>query len=227
MEYYSKAADCFDLSRMLRYKLGDKIRFYTSTYIEIPSGTYMSPYRSKNGENMLFGGSLPFYYTFSKNEFLRISVGSNSKRTELSEKMAALSEFYEAVRGEFGEPTVFYTTENDGEDLISLHWSFVGKEEEIAKFKSGTYFDDAEIDTLVVIGERECDFSDEVKEIISSSIGLPFDLIDLIDDDVENYRKYKTGKEVEVPVGAKIDGVSVTSRRRKVKKAKAKRRSHI
>ena len=227
MEYYSKAVDCFDLSRLLRYKLGDKISFYTSTYIEIPSGTYMSPYRSRNGENMLSGGSLPFYYTFSKNEFLRITVGANNKRTELSEKMAALSEFYEAVREEFGEPIVFYTTKNDDEDLISLHWSFVDREEEIERFREGTYFDDAEIDTLVVIGEKKCVFDDEVKRNITSSIGLPFDLIDLIDDDVENYRKYKTGKEIEVPAGAIIDGVPVTSHRKKVKKAKAKRTNHI
>ena len=56
-----------DLSK-LKKKLGDKIDFYGSTYIEIPSGKYLSLYRINNHENMYYGKCLPFYFKFSKFE---------------------------------------------------------------------------------------------------------------------------------------------------------------
>ena len=201
----------------------DKIDFYGSTYIEIPSDKYLSSYRKNNGEYMFNGQWLPFYFKFSENEFLRISVGSNHCGSSLGEKMAALSDFYSILSEEYGEPTVFYTTKDDDEGLLTLQWAFINKEEEIEKFQSGTYFDDAEIDTLIVLGKKRenvdgYSLSDKTRKIISRQVGLPFELIYLVDEDIENFVKHKNGKEVTIPTGAKVDGYPVTSYEKKLER---------
>ena len=220
-ELFSKAEDCNLLASKLKRKLGDKIGFYGSTYIEIPSGEYLSSYRRNNGEYMFNGQCLPFYFKFSKNEFLRIGVGSNHCGTSLGEKMAALSDFYSILSEEYGEPTVFYTIKDDNEGLLTLQWAFINKEEEIEKFQSGTYFDETEIDTLIVLGKKRenldgYSLSDRTREIISRQVGLPFELLYLVDEDIENFVKHKNGKEMLISEGAKVDAYPVTSFERKL-----------
>ena len=225
-EFFSKAEDCHMLAKKLKNKLGDKIEFYGgSWYIEIPSGNYLSSYRRNNGEYMADGHSLPFYFKFSKNEFLRIDVGSHYSDNTIGEKMAALSDFYEVLSEEYGQPTVFCTTKNDDEGLLTLQWSFINKEEEIARFKSGHYFDDAEIDTLIIIGEKknnveEYSLSDKTREMISKRVGLPFDLLYLVDGDLENFVKHKKGKKVTVSTGVKSDSLPVASFEKKLERKK-------
>ena len=137
--------------------------------------------------------------------------------------MAALSDFYEVLSEEYGNPTVFYTTKDDDEGFLTLQWSFINKDEEIEKFKSGKYFDDAEIDTLIIIGKEKNNIegyslSDKTKEIISRQVGLPFELLYLVDEDIESFVKHKSGKEMTIPVGAKVDGVPVTSFEKKLER---------
>lgn len=220
-EMFSKAEDCSFLAKKIIKKLGNKIEFDGAIRTGIPSGKYLSSYRKNNGEYMFNGKWLPFYLKFSDKEFLRISVGSNYlKGSSLGEKLAALSDFYKLFSREYGEPTVFYTTKNDDEKLLNLQWSFINKEEEIAKFKDGSYFDDAEIDKLIIIGEnkeKNC-LSDETKKYIAMGVGLPFELLYLVDQDLENFVMHKNGKEVTVPTGAKVDGVPVTSFEKKLQK---------
>lgn len=221
-EFFSKTEDCYILARKLKKELGNKIDFYGTTYIEIPSGKYLSSYSRNNGEYMFNGQYLPFYFKFSKNEFLRISVGSNYCGSSLGEKLAALSDFYSVLSEEYGEPTVFYTTKEDREGLLTLQWSFINKEEEIASFQNDTYFDDASIDTLIVFGqERENveghNLNGRTKELISKKIELPFELIPLVDADIENFIKHKTGQEVTMPTDTKTDMPPVV-RTKKIRK---------
>lgn len=223
-EIFSNADDCCKLARKLKKQLGDKIDFYGSINTPLPSGKYLSLYRRSNGEYFSYNlNCLQFYFKFAENGFLRIGVGSHSRDNFLGEKLAALSDFYEVLSEEYGEPTVFYTTKDDDEGLLTLQWSFVNKEEEIEKFQSGTYFDDAEIDTLIVFGQKRNNvdgysLSDTTKKIISRRVGLPFELLDLADEDIENFVKHKTGKEMTIPEGAKVDGYPVTSFERKLVK---------
>ena len=222
-EMFSKTNDCYLLAKKMKQKLRNKIDFYGSINTPLPSGKYLSKYKKKNGEYMFNGHCLSFYFKFSKNEFLRISVGSNYVGNEFGEKMAALSDFYEVLSEEYGKPTLFYTIKDDDEGLLTLHWSFINKEEEIEKFKNGTYFDDAEIDTLIIFDEKidnmeDYNLSDTTKEIISRRVGLPFELLDLVDEDLENFVKHKKGREVTIPIGAKIDGYPVTSFEKKLEK---------
>ena len=196
-EIISKAEDCYKLARKLQDSLESKIDFYGVLYIDVLSGKYLSEYRKNNGEHIFEGNGVPFFIKFSDGEFLRISIASNYQGSEFGEKMAVLSDFYEVLSEEFGEPTVFYTTKDDTENKINLQWCFMNKEEEIEKFKDNSYFDDAEVDKLVVIGDTNSKghiSSSTMKKIISKQVGLPFELLNLSDEDTESFIKYKTGK---------------------------------
>ena len=223
-EIFSNADDCCMLARKFKKQLGDKIDFYGTINTPLPSGKYLSSYRRGNGEYFSYNcNCLPFYFKFAENGFLRIGVGSHSRDNSLGEKLAALSDFYEVLSKEYGDPTVFYTTKEDDEGLLTLQWSFINKEEEISKFQNGTYFDDAEIDTLIIFGQKKNNvegfsLSDTTKRIISRRVGLPFELLDLVDEDIENFVKHKTGKEMTIPEGAKIDGYPVTSFEKKLER---------
>ena len=222
-EFYSKTEDCYLLAGKLKKELENKIEFWGSTYQEVPSGKYLSSYRRNNREYMFNGQYIPFYFKFSKNEFLRIGVGSNYRGSSIGEKMAALSDFYSILSKEYGDPTVFYTIKGDDKEFLTLQWAFINKEEDIVKFQNGTYFDDAEIDKLIVIGKNKeniesYSFNDTTRNFISRQVGLPFELIYLIDEDIENFVKHKTGKEIAIPQNAKMDCVPVTSLERTLKK---------
>ena len=222
-EFYSKTEDCYLLAGKLKKELENKIEFWGSTYQEVPSGKYLSSYRRNNGEYMFNGQYISFYFKFSENEFLRIGVGSNYRGSSIEEKMAALSDFYSILSKEYGDPTVFYTIKGDDKEFLTLQWAFINKEEEIVKFQNGTYFDDAEIDKLIVIGKNKeniesYNFNGTTRNFISRQVGLPFELIYLIDEDIENFVKHKTGKEITIPQNAKIDCVPVTSLERTLKK---------
>lgn len=217
-EIYSNSEDCYELAIELKKKLKNKIEFCGSAYQACVSGKYFSHYRNPHNETQyLFEKGLPFYYKFCNEGFLRIQVGSfYPHKNSMGEKLAALSVFYEVLSEMYGEPTVFYTMQGDEEGCVSLEWSFVNKEEDIEKFKNGTFFDDGKIDELIIIGEEIISnssyrLSDTTKRFISKKVGLPFELIGLVDENIEDFVKYKTGKEISIPVGAKIDGLNVTS----------------
>lgn len=213
-EIYSKADDCLELARYLKNKMGSKIDFYGSIHQEVISGSYFSDFESKYYHP--YGDGLSFYYKFCKEGFLRIGIGSFcSRNNSVGEKLAALSNFYEVLSEEYGEPTVFYTTKDDDERTLSLQWSFVNKEEDIQNFN------DAEIDELIVFGKPRTQMngyqlSDSTRKLIAKQIGVPFELISLVDENIEDFVKYKTGKEIGIPEGAKIDGVPVRSYQKKI-----------
>jgi len=188
-EMYSNEDDCYLLAKELMKKLKNKIDFFRPMHTSIPSGKYLSSYRRNNKENMFNGHWLLFYFEFSKDEFLRVGVRSNYYGSSLGEKLAALSDFYIALSEEYGMPTVFYTTKND-DDLLNIQWSFIDKEDTIKKFKNNTYFSDAKINNLIVF--------DPKMEKISKEVGLPFELLYLVDEDIENYFKHKKGIDVNI-----------------------------
>ena len=229
-ELYSKDEDCFELYKILKRKMGNKIEYYGTPYTALFSGKYFSHYREPHSNiDYLFERGIPFYYKFCENGFLRIQVGSSIyHNASVGEKLAALSDFYEVLSEEFGEPTVFYTTKDDDEGLLSMHWSFINKDEDIQKFKSGTYFDDVETDELIIIGESRqktsgYQLNDITKKLISKHVGLPFELLSLVDENIEDFVKFKTGKELSIPEGAKIDGVPVTSFEKKLSLQRTKK----
>ena len=196
-ELYSKAEDCYELYKLLKKKMGTKIECDDVPYTETFSGRYFSYDREPHSDlDYLYERGISFYYKFCKNVFLRIGVGNALRHytfddTSVGEKLAALSDFYEVLSEEFGEPTVFYTTKDDEDDVLAMQWSFINKEEEIQQFKDGTYFDDAEIDKLVVFDESKYPLNDATRKYISRKLGIPLVLLPLVNDNIEEFVKYK------------------------------------
>lgn len=199
---YSNADDCLILSKYINKKMGKKIKFCRNKNQKVVCGKQFLHYKKiQNNSEYLVEDELPFYFTFCKNEFLRFEIGSYPPfENAFGEKLSALSSFYEILNEQFGEPTAFYTLKDEERTLV-LHWVFVNKEEEIQNFKNGSYFDDNELDELIVIGEQapqteNYQLIEETKKEVARKIGLPFELTHLIDDD---FVKYKTRKEIELP----------------------------
>lgn len=196
-ELYSNAEDCNKIAKILYSKLKSKIEFYGSTYLEVISGKYHCLlYNSYNSYDDYKKDELSFSYKACENGFLRISIGDVIYKKSIGHKLAALSDLYEVLSEVYGEPTLFYTIEDDDENTLNLQWSFSEKEEDIQNFKNGTAFDDAEIDKLIIFGEIKerggvYSLSDTTRTLISRQVGLPFELINLIDENIEDFIKYK------------------------------------
>lgn len=193
---YSQADDCLELAGKLKYQLKEKITFLTSTYINTPCGKYLSSYRRNNGECMLDGKWLEFDYKFCKNEFLRIRISNNpcNPNNSFVEKMAALSDFYETLITEYGAPTVFYTIKDDEEEALIIDWFFKNQTEWIEACKKNEAFDDEEIDQLIIIGTN----TDESLALKSTLLGLPAELVPLVEQNMPEYCKFKKGFEPQV-----------------------------
>lgn len=199
-ELYSKAEDCSKMANYLYNKLKGKIEFYGSTYQEVIYGKYHClPFNLYANYEEYRNDELSFSYKFCENGFLRISIENVISKKSLGHKLAALSDFYLALSEMYGLPTTFYTLKDDDEESINLQWSFIEKEEDIKDFKEGTMFDDAEIDKLIIFGEQSSinELSDKTKTYISNQIGLPIELIYLLDENIEDFIKFKYGTNGE------------------------------
>jgi len=189
-EIYSNAEDCFQLRIKLKKALGEKVRMRG---YEVVEGEYASfPYPMYETYQAYHQDQLKFYFKFCKNGFLRIDVEDRFFPESIGHKLAALSDFYGALLDEFGEPTVFYTLKDDEEDGLHLEWSFTNKEETINEFLHGFPFDDGEVDLAIAIGKTE-GLNEETRQLFSRQMGLPYELLPLINDNIEEYMKYKFG----------------------------------
>ena len=147
-----------------------------------------------------------------ENGFLSIQVNDSVyKELSMGHKLAVLSDLYEVISEVYGEPTVFYTIKEDDENSINLEWDFIEKEETIESFKNGIRFEDDEVDKFIIIGEEICEKKTNVyslnkrtKEMISKTVGLPFEMLPLVDENIEDFVLYKKGKVMRVPSNEKI-----------------------
>lgn len=217
-EGYSKASDCAKLTRYLKNKMGNKIEFDYNVHNQTVNGKYFHYHREPHSDlEHLFEDGINFFYKYCDNDFLRFSIGKSHKhKSSLGEQLAALSAFYEVLKERFGEPIVFYTLKDDDEQSINLQWSFVNKEEEINDFKNGTYFDDKKVDKLIIIEEQNVNavgyqIGKTARINNTRIIGLPFDLFSLVEENMEDYVMYKTGKSINIPENAKMNCTPVAS----------------
>jgi len=50
----------------------------------------------------------------------------------------------------------------------------------------------------------------ETKELLSRRIGIPYEkLLEMTDEEIDNYIEKKTGKKITWPEGAKVDGLPI------------------
>ena len=226
-ELYSSADDCLKLARLLKNKLNRKIEFVGSVYLEVISGKYHSfPYEEYESFIDYRNDAVEFSYKFLENGFLSIQVNDSAyKETSMGHKLAVLSDLYEVISEVYGEPTVFYTIKEDDENSINLEWDFIEKEETVLAFKNGSRFDDDEVDKFIIIGEEisTCDLNRRTKEMISKTVGLPFEMLHLVDENIDDFVLYKKGKVMSYPENARVDGYPIKTlesieEKRKVKK---------
>lgn len=196
-ELYSNGDDCKELKHILNNEIKGKISFSWNVYGQIMGGSYNCiPSNTYNGYLEEKKELVNFYYKFLKDAFLRIGVGNNSlSKKTVGHKLAALSDFYQVLSKKFGEPTLFYTMENDDEEYLNFEWSFKYKEESIEAFKNNTVFDDGDkVNNLIIIGDPQDKFNEYTnltKKLISNQLGLPIELLDLVDKNIEDFIKYK------------------------------------
>ena len=194
---YSNVDDCKELYFKLKEKMGDKIENYGTFNNVLFSGKYFSKYRREENKYDLLKNGIPFYYKYNKDNFFRIIIESNVYQdNSVGEKLVALSDFYQVLKEMFGEATVFYTVNKEEGKILVMHWSFVRKEEDIEKFRNGIYFDDVQVDNLTIIGdgikdEGLNDYSEEVKKNIAQQFNLPFELLEIIYDNLDDFIKFK------------------------------------
>ena len=197
-ELYSSAEDCYKLSKLLNSKLRDKIEFSGSTFLEVVIGNYHSlPYSRYESFLSYKYDVVEFCYTFLENGFLRISVSDSAyKKASMGHKLAVLSDLYQVISEKYKEPSVFYTLKDDDENSINLEWNFIQKEDTIEAYKNGTIFEDEQVKDLIIIGEQNKTFSlnNRTKELISKNIGLPYEMIYLVDENIDEYVLYKKGE---------------------------------
>lgn len=215
-ELYSNAKDCKEITQLLREKLKNKMELDFSLPT-VPNGKYQClPRNVYNSYDEYKKDEVAFAFKYCKDGFLRITVGNGISQQTIGHKLAVLSDFYEVLVERFGEPTLFYTTKDDEEKSISLQWSFANKEEDIQSFREGTVFDDAEVEELIIFGESNdkssgYQLSDTTKKSNSRIVGLPFELVHLAEENIEDYVKYKKGKIMGYPEGSKIDGLPIST----------------
>ncbi len=193
-EIYSNAEDCKYLARKLCKKLGGKFDIYGVPY-EVVDGYYHSlPLSKYSSYSEYKRDQIHFYYKFSRDNFLRIGVENCLSQASYGHKLAALSDIYEALLDEFGEPTVFFSIKDDEDEGLHFQWNFVNKEETIEEFMHGFPFDDGEVDLAIVIGKTE-GLNEETRKLFSRQMALPYELLPLINENIEEYVKYKFGSE--------------------------------
>lgn len=180
---YSNANDCYELTKLLYEKLKYKIKITTSPYVGVVEGEYNCfNYSNYQSHEDYLKDKVLFNYKYLKDEFLRISVGSENDNHSLGHKLAILSDIYKVLRKEFGEPTLFYTVKEDKEKALNLQWSFKNKKDDIDKFLNNKCFDDANVAKVVVINNNK-----------NNAIGLPIELLDMVKENIDDYVIYKKG----------------------------------
>ena len=192
-EIYSNAEDCHNLAIKLEKKLSSKILFSVSTRQEVVSGKFYSlTYDKYNDYDEYKKSSVDFSYKYFKDGFLRISIYDTINTTSLGHKLAILSDFYEILVNDFGNPTVFYTISSK-KNNINIQWSFINKEEDIQDFQNNTIFTDAKIDKLIILNTSQ-ELAPKTQNMISKNIKMPYELLPLLNENIDEFVKYKYGQ---------------------------------
>ena len=202
----SNTNDCRELKKFLAAKMNQGLKWnkidFDSCYSSIIAGRYYSFSYDYYDDHSLERDCdcITFGIKYCQNECLRLSIQEEVYPQTMGHKLAVLSDFYEVFKEEVGEPTLFYTLKNDDEKQLCLQWSFVNREEDILNFRQDTAFEDANIDELIIFGEQDTTRGNVVRKI-----GLPFELIPVVEEHIEEFMKYKYGKEISYPADYQQD----------------------
>ncbi len=171
---YNSYAIAIELKKIL----GKKIIFVDSINKPHISGKYFLDIN-----NELMSNEIGFSFDYNKNNYLKLNIGSNLDNKTVKEKLSVLSDFYLILSQKFGEPTLFYITEEN--NILSMQWLFNKKYKKIKELEDSDC-----IDELILLD----DLNEVIVDKFKKSVGLPYPLVHLLFEDNKynlNLRKYK------------------------------------
>ena len=179
LEVSSSPDDCYRLGKSLIEKLGEKLIIYGPLYQPSIQGRYYV----NNDKN---SGGLDFYIMYASGISLRMGFGDNdyNKNAKMGEKLAALSDFYLIIFEEFGNPSFFYTVKDDDNHYINMHWALNKKEDSIKDMLS-----DDNIESYIIFDKIDPNPN------LTKRMKLPSLLVNLVDENIEDYLKYGSNTE--------------------------------
>ena len=214
MEKYSDMYDCFVLANKLRNnEIGKKMEFTSSIYQGILEGKYhIYPYEIYNNFIEYKNDALDFFIKYNQGHFLRLQIADSVYRHSIGQKLGVLSEIYPVLKNFVGDATLYYTTKDDLEQTLSLHWAFSDKLEEIAKYQNDTAFDDTIIDELIIFDDEE---NEDIKNWFENAIGLPIQLLQIVISNLDDFLTHKENLTEENIEALKILASNKTLARKK------------
>lgn len=193
-----------NLEKLLELKMGRKIRwnsrFGNNVKFNNEADYHSLDYETYENKKEYEHDTVTVLFKYKEGDFLRVTIENNIYPHSMGHKLAVLSDFYKVFNEEFEKPTFFFmTTDNvydPKEAILNLQWSFYDKEGDIEKFKSISTIDGKEVSNFIVMDDPSICVDNhylypDTRDYIAKSFELPLDLLPLVDDNVEDYLKYK------------------------------------
>ena len=157
INFTSKVDDIIWLYYKMKDEMGGKLFVNElGLYQEVLSGKYYDE------NNCLSNKGTSFGIKYSKDEFLRITIGEYQLDKTYEEKISALLDFYNIIsnikkeNGEkIGEPLALYNVYKGNIRIPYLEWAFTKKDEYIEELENDTLFDDGKIKDLIIFNKKE------------------------------------------------------------------------
>jgi len=161
-----------------------------------------------NGNTIFYDiiGGLAYNISFDEGDHLTITVAKHGEGNSKGKRLAILSDLYEAFNKEFGEPSFFYSVKDDDrfgierydyskdgyievvghgfEETYNLHWSFKDEIRDINEV-----IDKPNVEDFIMI--HNPDKNAFIDAVMTHRTGLPSELSDLVEENHEEYVKYK------------------------------------
>lgn len=148
-----------EFGNYLEYRMGSKIDFQKRQEVEkvVQVGEYQRTNDSKG---------IPFYYEFIKDYGLSIEVSSFLKDDISREnKLLVLSDFYEILKEQYGEPSTYTVQRDDKKEALDLTWYFREKEN-VSEIRNDVFFprNNMKIVDNFIVGSREGSFRELIEK---------------------------------------------------------------
>jgi len=183
----SNTDDCIELATILTESFQDRIEIFGTTTELALRGKYQSvPFNDSffSSKDDYIQDRVLFSYEYNKDGYLRLKIHDGLYEHSLGHKLAVLSDFYEVLYERFGNPCLFYMINDDSDECLYLEWCFTNIKNISGLVRFSLY--NPNVKKIIIIEKKE--------QKISKLLGLPRELMDLIDVNIDDYLRYKNSK---------------------------------
>lgn len=170
-----------ELANYLKREMRNNIEFRRYNEEVVANGKYYNHQEDSQRDISSSDDGISFYYKIRKDDFLKIEVSSNHKdKVSKKEKLAALSNFYEVLSVQYGEPSTFCILRDDKKEALDLIWYFNNKEKDMQEVERDSFFEnetitlegtDVEDIDIYIIGSKPDAFSNIIAEEMKKATG--------------------------------------------------------